>query len=237
MPVTALLAHAALLARLTAPYPFAVGETLTYDAMLGVFPVGIATATVSGLSRERGKEAFVFALTGEGGPPGIRVRYELTSWVGTARFASLRFHRKTVQGLRVNEERFEIVPDSGRYRKQGIGQDWAAPLDALDELAFFYYLRTVPLEVGKSYSIGRYFQTGHNPIQVQVTGREQRRLYDGRTVPCLAVQITSRGSTMGVRFTDDERRLPVELDLPLPYGSVTLALASRVVGGKAAAGQ
>lgn len=237
MPVTALLVHAALLARLTAPYPFAVGETLTYDAMLGVFPVGIATATVSGLSRERGKEAFVFALTGEGGPPGIRVRYELTSWVGTGRFASLRFHRKTVQGTRVDEERFEIVPDSGRYRKQGVGQDWATPVDALDELAFLYYLRTIPLEVGKSYSISRYFQTGHNPIQVQVTGREQRRLYDGRTVPCLAVQLTSRGSTMGVRFTDDERRLPVELDLPLPYGSVTLALASRVEGGKAAAGQ
>jgi hypothetical protein len=237
MPVTALLVHAALLARLTAPYPFAVGEILTYDAMLGVFPVGIATATVSGLSQERGKEAFVFALTGEGGPPGIRVRYELTSWVGTGRFASLRFHRKTVQGTRVDEERFEIVPDSGRYRKQGVRQDWAAPMDALDELAFLYYLRTIPLEVGKSYSISRYFQTGHNPIQVQVTSRVQRRLYDGRTVPCLAVQLTSRGSTMGVRFTDDERRLPVELDLPLPYGSVTLALASRVEGGKAAAGQ
>jgi hypothetical protein len=36
--------------------------------------------------------------------------------------------------------------------------------------------------------------------------------------------VTSRGSTMGVRFTDDKRRLPVDLDLPLPYGSVTLLL-------------
>jgi len=224
MPVMTLLAHAALLAGLSVPYPFAVGETLTYDATLGVFPIGTATATVTKLTRERGKEALVLAATGDGGPPGIRVRYELTSWVGTDRFASLRFHRKAIQGSRVDEERYQIVPDSGRYRKEGGSQEWATPRDALDELAFLYYLRTIPLEVGKTYSIGRYFRTGYNPIQVRVAGRVQRQLYDGRTVPCLDVEVTSRGSTMGVRFTDDKRRLPVDLDLPLPYGSVTLLL-------------
>jgi Protein of unknown function (DUF3108) len=224
MPVATLLGHAALLARLAAPYPFAVGETLTYDASLGYFPVGTATAAVTGLATERGREAFVFAMTGEGGPPGVRVRYELTSWVGTARFASLRFHRRTLQGSRVNEERFQIVPDSGRYRVEGTGQDWTAPRDALDELAFLYYLRTLPLEVGRSYSLGRYFKTGFNPIQVRVTRQERRKLYDGRSVPCLAVEVRSRGSVMTAVFTDDERRLPVQLDLPLPYGSVTLEL-------------
>jgi hypothetical protein len=225
MPVMTLLAHAALLARLTAPYPFAVGETLTYDATLGVFPIGTASATVTKLTRERGKEALVLAATGDGGPPGIRLRYELTSWVGTERFASLRFHRKAIQGNRVDEERYQIVPDSGRFRKEGGAQDYAAPRDALDELAFLYYLRTIPLEVGKSYSIPRYFRTGYNPIDVRVMGRVQRQLYDGRTVPCLDVQVTSRGSTMGVRFTDDKHRLPVDLDLPLPYGTVTLVLS------------
>ena len=225
MPLTTLLAHAALVASLGAPtYPFAVGETLTYDASLGYFPVGSATATVSRLARERGKEAFVFALTGEGGPPGVRVRYELTSWVGTGRFASLRFHRRTVQGRSVDEERYQIVPDSSRYRLEGGTQDWVAPRDALDELAFLYYLRTVPLEPGKHFTVDRYFKTGYNPIEVRVTGRRQLTLPDGQLVPGLAVELTTRGATMGVRFTDDARRLPVELDLPLPYGSVTLTL-------------
>src|SRR6478736_3489244 len=42
MPVSVLLAHAALLAHLAAPapYPFTVGETLSYEARLGYFPVG-----------------------------------------------------------------------------------------------------------------------------------------------------------------------------------------------------
>lgn len=232
MPVTALIVHAALLTSLAAPYPFAVGETLTYDARLGYFPVGTATATVSRLAQERGKEAFVFEMTGEGGPPGIRVRYELTSWVGTSRFASLRFHRKVVQGRSVDEQRYHIVPDSSRYRLEGGGEDWAAPRDALDELAFLYYLRTVPLAPGKSFIVTRYFKTGYNPIEVRVTGRRTLTLPDGRSVPGLAVELSSRGTTMGVRFTDDERRLPVEIDLPLPYGSVTLELTGVPARGR-----
>ncbi len=224
MPVTTLIAHAALVARLAAPYPFAVGETLTYDATLGYFPVGTATAQVSQVTRERGTEAFVFALTGQGGPPGIRVRYELTSWVGTGRFASLRFHRKLVQGRSVEEERYQIVADSGRYRQEGVARDWVTPPDALDELAFLYYLRTIPLPVGKRFTVARYFKTGLNPIEVHVLERRTLTLPGGGTVPGLAVQVSAQGSTMGVRFSDDDRRLPVELDLPLPYGSVTLTL-------------
>ena len=223
MPVSALIAHAALLASLGG-YPFKVGETLTYDAKLGYFPVGTATATVSRMVRERGSEAFVFSMTGEGGPPGIRVSYALTSWVGASRFASLRFHRKVVQGGKVNEERYQIVPDSSRYRVEGGTQDWAAPPDALDELAFLYYLRTVPLTPGKTFTVARYFKSGYNPIQVRVAGRQNVTLPDGSTVPGLAVELSTGTTTMGVRFTDDARRLPVELDLPLPYGSVTLEL-------------
>ena len=47
MPVCTLLVHAAFLAHLTAPFPFAVGETLQYEATLGVFPIGTATVTVN----------------------------------------------------------------------------------------------------------------------------------------------------------------------------------------------
>ena len=225
MPAATLLAHAALLAQLSAPYPFAVGETLQYEASLSYFPLGTATATVVRTTRERGADAFVFTAVGEGGPPGFRARYEMTSWVQASRLASLRFYRKLTQGSKVDEERYQIVPDSGRYRQEGVSRDWVAPHDALDELAYLYYLRTIPLEVGKSFTMSRYFKTGYNPVQVRVTGRENMALFDGRTVPCLAVELTSRGATLGVRLTDDARRLPVQMELPLPYGRVTLQLS------------
>jgi hypothetical protein len=225
MPAATLLTHAALLARLSAPFPFAVGETLQYEATLGYFPIGTASATVARTTRERGADALVLNAVGEGGPPGFRARYELTSWVQSSRLASLRFHRRLTQGSKVEEERYQIVPDSGRYRQEGVPQDYAAPRDALDELAYLYYLRTVPLEVGKSFTLSRYFKTGYNPVQVRVTGREPAALFDGRTIPCFVLELTTRGATIGVRLTDDARRLPVELILPLPYGTVSLVLS------------
>lgn len=225
MPVTPLLLHAALLARLTAaPYPFAVGETLQYEARLGMIPIGSATVAVSGMAQERGSQAFVFAASGEGRPLGIRVGAELTSWVGARGFNSLRFHRRVFQGASVDESQFRIIPDSSRYREDGNPQDWAAPSNPLDELAFLYYLRTVPLKVGATYLIPRYFKTGYNPIEVRVVGRDTRQLPGGRSTPVLDLAISSRSLRMGVMLTDDARRLPVEMNFPLPFGRVTLEL-------------
>lgn len=224
MPLVTLLAHAALLARLAAPYPFAVGETLEYDAKLGIIPIGTAHMTVNPMTRERGAEAFVFAAAGEGRPMGIRVGADLTSYVGTRGFTSLRFHRRLYQGGSVDEAQFQIVGDSSRYRQDGVPNDWAAPKNALDELAFLYYLRTVPLTVGATYQIPRYFKTGYNPIQVRVASRGEWQSPQGRRVPAFNLEITSRGLLMNVTMTDDARRLPVELDLPLPFGRVTLEL-------------
>jgi hypothetical protein len=234
-----ILAHAVVLAQLAAPYPFAVGETLRYEAKLGYFSVGTASVSVARLVRERGAEAFEFTMAGQGGPPGWRVRYDLKSRVGTARFQSLRFHRRLEQGGKVDEHGYVIVPDSARYREEGVPGDWVAPSDPLDELAFLYYLRAAPLEVGRSYSLERYFKTGYNPVEVSVTGRESVALPDGSSVPCLAVRVTSRGTTMRVWLTEDERRLPAQLEIPLPFGSVTLVLAGTTDGqrGSGAAGQ
>jgi hypothetical protein len=226
MTLPTLLVHAALLGRLAGAYPFAVGETLKYDAKLGVIPVGTAIMTVNPMTRERGNEAFVFAASGEGRPLGVRVGAELMSFVGARSFSSLRFNRRVFQGASVDEARYEIVPDSGRYREDGNPQDWAAPRNPLDELAFLYYLRTVPLKVGATYEIPRYFKTGYNPIEVRVLGREIATLPGGGTAPVLALEIASRTLRMSVKLTDDARRLPVEMELPLPFGRITLELTS-----------
>jgi hypothetical protein len=224
MPALPLLAPAMLLARLAGPFPFAVGETLQYEARLGMFPIGQATVAVSKMDREAGEDVFVFSATGQGGPPGLRARYDMTSWTTSASFTSLRFDRRLVQGKSVDEEHYHIIPDSSRYRIEGKPGDWVAPRNPLDELAFLYYLRTVPMRVGGSYQIPRYFKNGYNPIQVRVLSRDTIKLPDGRSVPVLAVEATGKNITVGVRYTDDARRLPVQIDLPLPYGSVTLEL-------------
>lgn len=225
IPVTQLLTQAALLARLAAPYPFSVGETLRYEAKLGYFSVGTASVSVARMVKERGTDAYEFVMNGEGGPPGWRVTYDLTSHVDAGQFNSLRFHRRLVQRGKVDEHGYIIIPDSARYREEGLQGDWVAPEEPLDELAFLYFLRAAPLQVGKSYRLQRYFKTGYNPIQVRVVGRESIPMADGSNANCLAVEVSSRGETMRVWFTDDQRRLPAQLELPLPFGSVVLTLS------------
>ena len=47
MPLAPLLVHAALLTRLAVPLPFTVGETLQYDATLGLIPIGTARRKIA----------------------------------------------------------------------------------------------------------------------------------------------------------------------------------------------
>jgi hypothetical protein len=82
--------------------------------------------------------------------------------------------------------------------------------------------------VGQDYSVARYFKTGYNPIQVSVTGRESIAMPGGTSTPCLALRVTARGTTMRLWLTDDKRRLPAQLEIPLPFGSVTLTLTSSI---------
>ncbi len=223
--IALLLSHALVLSGLAPAPPFGIGETLQYDAKLGYFPVGTATVSVTRTAQERGVAAYVFTMAGQGGPPGWRVRYDLTSWVDSHRFNSLRFHRRLLQGGKLEEHEYLILPDSGRYQQVGTPGAWVAPAEPLDELAFLYFLRTAPLEPGRSYSYSRYFKTGYNPVQVKVAeARQQVTLPDGKNVPALSVEVTSRGMTMKVWLTDDARRLPVQLQVPLPFGVVELQL-------------
>jgi hypothetical protein len=207
-------------------YPFKVGETLRYTATLGYLPVGEASMAVTATARERGAETFVFSAAGEGGPPGLGVSYQMTSWVGTDKFTSRRFHRRITQAGRVTDQRFLIIPDSGRVRLEGSPEVWGTTAEPLDELAFLYFLRTTPLEVGRSYAWSRYFHTGYNPVRVVVVGRETLSLPSGRQVPCLALRLTARNASTEVWLSDDARRLPVQLRGQLPFGQVTLRLTS-----------
>ncbi len=210
-----------------APLPFSVGETLRYDARIGRLSAGSATTTVTRMESVRGARVFVFTMSGTGGAPGLRADYAMTSRAGGAPFQSRRFDRRVTLAGRTDEHHFEIVGDSLRYREVGSRQDWVTPAAPLDELAMLYYLRTLPLRVGETRSLRGYFKNGYNPLTVSVTEREGVVLGDGSSAPCLLVRIVSAGTRSDLWLTDDARRLPAQLDLPLSYGRVRLVLRSR----------
>ncbi len=210
-----------------ADWPFAVGETLHYDAKVGYFPAGVADIHVARNAAVRGKRAVVFTLSANGGPPGLKSSWDLTSWVESADFASLQFHRHMDLAGRVTDEQWQILPDSLRYRLAGSSQEFVAPAQPMDELALLYYIRTLSLAPGQSRALNGYFRSGFNPITVSALGRETVKVGSGASVRCLHLRVAAAGRSSELWITDDARRIPARATVPLPIGNATLVWDGR----------
>ncbi len=103
-----------------------------------------------------------------------------------------------------------------------------------DPLSSFYYLRSLPLAVGKSVSIDLFDNKKTYALEVRVLRKETVKTPAG-TFPTLVVKplmqsegIFHRKGDILIWLTDDERRLPVQLKTRVVLGSVKAVL----VGGK-----
>ena len=224
-----LLAIASLARAQPAGRPFAAGEVLRYEATYGRLRVGEGRLEVRAVDTVRGRPAWhlLFELTG--GIPLYRIDDRLESWVDTATFTSRRFTKRLQEGRRKRTQRYEILPEEGVY-EDGEGRRAATVASPLDDGAFFYYVRTLPLRVGDRYSLPHYFRPDRNPVAVTVHRRERVRVPAGefdavvlrpviRTTGLLA---ESRRTELWI--TDDDARILVQVQSHLPVGTITLRL-------------
>ena len=225
-----------------AEYPFAVGETLTYSAKLGMLTLGSGTLQVAGIDSVRGVETFRLRFRLQGKTLFYSLDDVLESWVATDDFSSHRFVQDFVENDKPRRKTFEIFPDSGFYREKGRDTTFSSPSEPLDDAAFFYFVRITPLEVGKKYVFDRYFRKEKNPVTIEVVKREKMELPDGSKVECLVLHpvidtkgMFSKRSDTRIWLTDDERRLPVQIRSKFPFGTITLRLKGMVVPTGAAA--
>jgi hypothetical protein len=105
----------------------------------------------------------------------------------------------------------------------------AAPLDAG---SFLYFLRTIPLEVGKEYAFERYFRVDRNPVRIRVLRRE-RITVPGGTFDAVVVQpiikakgIFSENGRAEVWLSDDEHRIMLQMKSRFSRFSLNLFLKS-----------
>src|SRR5207248_75767 len=121
------------------------------------FSVGTATMQVAGIDTIRGVETVHFVFLIDGGALWYLIHQNLESWVGRHDFRSRRFLNQTEEKGKSWERKFDIYPDSGFYREAGRDTTVPTVADPLDDAAFLYWIRTVPLEIGKRYEFHRYF--------------------------------------------------------------------------------
>lgn len=217
-------------------YPWAVGEKLTYSAKLGMLSLGSGTLEVARIDTVRGTESFRFRFRLQGKTIVYSLDDILESYVGTRDLISRRFVQDFTENDKPKHRRYEIFPDSGYFVEEGRPERNPAPSDALDDAAFFYFVRVTPLEVGKKYVYHRYFRKEKNPVTIEVTKREKLELPDGTEVNCLVLHpvidtkgMFSKRSETRIWLTDDPRRLPVQIRSKFPFGTITLRLREMVL--------
>jgi hypothetical protein len=215
-----------------APVPGHVDEELSYRAVSSRFgTIGTGTLSVTAADAIRGHAVIRlgFVFRGRVGP--FRVSDETYSWITSGEMRSVRYRKEERSPLGARTERVEIFPGERRWQAFGGASGDTPTADPLDELSILYYLRTLPLKDGDSYTLTRHFDQARNPVRVQVLRRE-RTVVPAGEFATVVVEMRVRDSrvfrgdgTLRLSLTDDEDRIPVRIASTAPWlGSTEMLL-------------
>jgi hypothetical protein len=222
------------LAEDAAKVPFGAGEKSTFEVRFGGVKVGSGSLEVVGVESVRGRNAWHTSFNVQGGTFFYRVNDVYESWIDTRTLNSLLFNRQIEEGTRERAQSFEIIPEDGTYiertrQKTTLKNTVDAPLD---EGAFLYFVRTIPLNVGQSYEYNRYFIPDRNPVRLRVL-RKERVTVPAGTFNAIVVQpiiktkgIFSEKGQAEVWLSDDSTRMLLQVKSKLSFGSLNLYLKS-----------
>ncbi|MEP6731427.1 MAG: DUF3108 domain-containing protein [bacterium] len=212
--------------------PWGVGERLEYEVRFGKLKVGSASMEVADVQDVRGHDTWhtVFEVHG-----GLRFVYHVDdtfeSWIDRRSGNSLRFRKDQNEGHRDVEQLYEIYPERSVY-VQGTDTAKTTVKDPLDDGSFLYFIRTIPLTVGQTYSFDRYFKPDRNPVTIKVVRKEHIRVPAGE-FDAIVVQpiintpgIFSENGRAEVWLSDDKNRIMLMMKSGLSFGSINLYLTS-----------
>jgi hypothetical protein len=227
----ATVAASVVVAQSYAPVPFAVGEELVFRATFGKLPAGTARMRVEGIDTVRGRAAYHVVFAIDGGIPFFRVHDRYESWIDVQTLSSLRHKQSISEGRYHRNTVYEFFPERSEYQKND-EDPRPSVAEPLDDGSFIYAVRSAGVRVGDTIRNERYFVPDRNPVVL--TGlREDTVTVSAGTFATTVVRPTiksggifSENGEAQVWFTNDERRLPVQVKTRFAKFSLTLALQS-----------
>jgi hypothetical protein len=213
--------------------PFRVGERLEYAVRVGPLGRGTAVAEVRSVDTVRGTQVYhtVFKVAGSLLFFGVNDTYE--SWFDPITFTSFRYHQDIDQGAYERNRTYEIFADRGVYLDPATKTELKTVDRPLDDGAFLYFLRTLPLAVGKTYTFNRYFKPDRNPVRVTVVRKERVKVPAGEFDAWVlqpkikAKGIFAEGANAEVWLQDDDGRAMLQMKTRLTFGSVLFQLKKK----------
>lgn len=213
--------------------PFGPGERLDYDVKLGFLgKKGEGYMAVVGLDSVRGRLTYHVEMAIEGGLIWKQVDDQYQSWFDVTNLATLRFIQDVDELSYERYRYYDIYPLEKKYERRDVDDSGPIPTsEPLDDVSFFYFVRTLPLEVGQEYSFDRYFKESGNPVVLRVLRKDTVQVPAG-TFPTIVVQpliktsgLFGQGGEAQLYFSDDEHRYLVLMTSKVPLvGHLSLHL-------------
>jgi hypothetical protein len=139
------------------------------------------------------------------------------SWMDLETLHSLRFEQNLYEGGKRVRRNYDIFPARQIFHQEG-KQERPSVADPLDDASFFFFVRTLNLEVGREYTFNRYFNPDANPVVIRVLRRDTIDVPAGR-FPTIVLQpsiktngIFSKDGHAEIWLSDDERRILVKME-------------------------
>ncbi|MEP6835514.1 MAG: DUF3108 domain-containing protein [Gemmatimonas sp.] len=216
--------------------PFGVGERMDYDVRFWNGDRGDASMEVKEVVDVRGKPAWHTVFAVKARMLGFfSVNIKLESWFDVITMNSLRFFQdQQYTGSKGKIQHIEIFPERGMYKEDAL-EERVATANPLDDGSFLYFVRSVPLEVGKEYTWSRYYKPDKNPVKIVVVRRETITTKAGTfNTLVLRPEIKSGGlfaeGKAEAWVTDDSARMVVKLESDVGPGTLSLQLKSFHLG-------
>jgi hypothetical protein len=208
--------------------PFKVGEKLSYTAKLNFINAGEASMSVEGIEPIRGQPTYHTIFNVKGRVLFFHVDDHYESWFDTTNLVSLHHIQHIDESNHQVDKTYDFYPDRKVYVRNG--EEKPSVAEPLDEGSFIYFMRSVPLEVGKTYSFNRYYQPDKNPVIIRVDRKERITVPAGEFDAIVIEPIIKSKGLFGengkaeVWFSDDSARTLLKLKSKLPFGTLYLEL-------------
>lgn len=220
--------------------PFGVGERAEYSVSLGIFgKVGQGHMEVVGLEDVDGNQTYHLQFQVQGKVLVGSVDTRLESWMDTDGLFTRRIHKDQDEIAYEADKWYDVWPERKLYQRRETGSiDTLPSTTPQDEVSFMYYVRTMPLEVGQTYTLNDYYRRSGNPVTIQVVRRDTLRGLDESDIPVLVIRpiiktsgLFGEGGEAELFFTDDWRRILVRMTSKVPViGRLGLSLTKYTPG-------
>jgi hypothetical protein len=216
---------------------FGVNERLEFNVGYGFIDAGTASMEVSRVIEWKGRPCYQIVTRANSNSfftKFYKVDDRIESIVDASGMFSWRFEKSLREGGYSADRMYEF--DQRDHLVVYKGDTTVVPPYVQDALSALYYVRTQPLEIGKSFILDNYTDGKLTPLEIKVLKKETVTVPAG-TFSCFVVEPLSNNvgifkheGRLKVWLTDDRLRLPVLMKSKVIVGSISAELTSYNLG-------